>query len=99
MQFISQAHIWAGREVEAEAAFLNTGSVSLSTDTPGVTIEAIPAAPPVTTPALHDGALALLALLAVPIIYTLIDDAQNAVARRLRALRLGPADDALPSVK
>jgi hypothetical protein len=34
------ASIWQGREVDAEADFFNTASVTLSTDTPGVTIEA-----------------------------------------------------------
>lgn len=61
LNFISQTHIFEGREVEAEADFLNTGNLTLVTDTPGVTVEPIPAATPV--PGFGAVGLALLVIL------------------------------------
>jgi hypothetical protein len=62
VQFITTAHIFRGGEVSAEADFFNTGSVTLSTDTPGVTIEAAPDLP-TPVPAFGGPALITISLL------------------------------------
>lgn len=62
VQLHTDAFIWNGRESEATADFFNTATVSISTDTPGVVIEAAPD-PPAAVPGLGPAAGGLLALL------------------------------------
>ncbi|MBW2425864.1 MAG: hypothetical protein JRG86_16575 [Deltaproteobacteria bacterium] len=61
VDFITQAQLFEGREVEAEADFLNTQNPALAIDTPGITIDAIPTAAAV--PGFGAVGLALLVIL------------------------------------
>jgi hypothetical protein len=61
---ITTAHIFQGNEVEAEANFFNTANVTLSTDTPGVTIDAVIAAPEVPALGFHGQAVSALFMMA-----------------------------------
>lgn len=62
VQLHTDAFIWNGRESLATAEFFNTASVTISTDTPGVVIEAAPDSP-AEVPALGPIAGGVLALL------------------------------------
>jgi len=91
VNFIAQAHVFEGREVEAEADFLNTGMLTLATDTPGVGIQPIPTAAPV--PGFGAVGLALLVILVG------LSTALLARYRRLRARRHEAASPETPETR